>query len=122
MEIRLALAEETGTVEARRDLSLSYNRLGDIARTEGQLVKARGYYKKGLELALALAKESPTLEHYDDVTTSCYYLSTVVTKTAEKKAYLTKAIELCESLIKHAPSNARYQQKYQFLRQELAKL
>ena len=44
LEIREALARETGTVEARRDLSISLNRLGDIRKARGDLYGAEFCY------------------------------------------------------------------------------
>ena len=48
--VHIELVEETGTVESRRDLSISYGRLGDIHKAKGSLEGALEYYEKGLEL------------------------------------------------------------------------
>ena len=51
-----------GTVEARRDLSVSYNNLGDIAIALGDLAGAKKWYEQGLAISTALAEETGTVE------------------------------------------------------------
>ena len=56
-----AIAEETGTVEARRYLSVSNDTLGEIAQARGMLSEAEEWYQKGLEIYEAIAKETETI-------------------------------------------------------------
>ena len=72
LEIARQLAQETHTVEARKDLSISLNRLGDTAEAEGNLSEAREYYTESLEIARQLAKETDMLQSYDDLAVSFY--------------------------------------------------
>ena len=62
LALREALAAETGTVEARRDLSISYNKLGGICEARGDLAGAAAYYEKCHALLEALAAETGTVE------------------------------------------------------------
>ena len=62
LELTKALAEGANTTNAglKRDLSVSYNKLGDVAAAGGNLAAARAAYDKGLELRKALAEADPT--------------------------------------------------------------
>ena len=51
--------DDRNDVEARRDLSGSYERLGDVHLQMKQMDKARGYYQKVLDENLALARSAP---------------------------------------------------------------
>jgi tetratricopeptide (TPR) repeat protein len=61
----LALAEQQAkanptSAAAQRDVSVSYNKLGDVAVQIGQLSEAKKRYEQGLALAGQLAKANPT--------------------------------------------------------------
>jgi hypothetical protein len=43
----------------QRDLSVSYNRIGDVQRAQGDLPSALSSYKQGLEIAQKLAARDP---------------------------------------------------------------
>jgi tetratricopeptide (TPR) repeat protein len=76
-ELRRALAEETGAVESRRDLSVSCDRLGDVARARGKLDEAEEWYRQSYELRKALAEETGTVEARRDLSISCNFLGGV---------------------------------------------
>ena len=60
MEIRETLAaRDTGNTQWQRDLSVSHNRLGDIATAQGDLPAAKAAYTAGLEIAKTLAARDP---------------------------------------------------------------
>ena len=47
-----------------RDLSISYNRLGDLARSGGDPAAARRYYEDGLKIAKRLSDAAPENADY----------------------------------------------------------
>lgn len=49
-------------MQARQDLSFSYNKLGDISRAQGDLAGAWALYEKGLAIRERLAAETGTVE------------------------------------------------------------
>ena len=51
-----SLAEETNTVQSRRDLAISCDCLGNIAKAQGKLSEAEEWYRKSLALREALAE------------------------------------------------------------------
>jgi tetratricopeptide (TPR) repeat protein len=55
----LARANPTD-VQLRRDLSISYNKLGDLARAAGDAGQAERLYRQSLELREVLARANPT--------------------------------------------------------------
>ncbi len=60
LAIREALAKaDPNNAQAKRDLSVSYNKLGDVHLQLGATDKALQSYQKGLELSEALAKADP---------------------------------------------------------------
>ena len=55
---RLAAADPANT-EWQRDLSVSRNKLGDVARAAGDLATARGHYRASLDIRERLAAADP---------------------------------------------------------------
>ena len=55
---RLAAADPANT-GWQRDLSVSHNKLGDVAAAAGDLTAARGHYQAGLDIAARLAAADP---------------------------------------------------------------
>jgi serine/threonine protein kinase/class 3 adenylate cyclase/Flp pilus assembly protein TadD len=53
-------AEDPTDVQAQRDLSVSYERLGDVSLQAGQVAEALGHYQKLLEISQKLAVADPT--------------------------------------------------------------
>ena len=74
LRIRSALAEETGTAEARRDLSISYYKCGEIAEKQYNWELARSYYEKCLEIRLTLTEEVETFQAFEDLQSIYCYL------------------------------------------------
>ncbi len=59
-----------------RDLSISYERLGDLARSTGDGVSARRYYEDGLRIRQRLAEGAPESADYArDVWVSCWRMA-----------------------------------------------
>jgi tetratricopeptide (TPR) repeat protein len=61
LDIRLKPAQADPTdAEAHRDLSISYEKLGDVNRQLGNVPAAREAYQKDLDISLKLAQADPT--------------------------------------------------------------
>ena len=58
IRVRLAAADPANT-GWQRDLSVSHNRLGDVAVAAGDLAAARTAYQAGLDIAVRLAAADP---------------------------------------------------------------
>ncbi|TNC97238.1 MAG: hypothetical protein FD119_1330 [Stygiobacter sp.] len=60
LDLRQALARDNpASAEAKRDLLVSYENLGDVARQAGDLTTARRFYQDRLDLAQDLASDNP---------------------------------------------------------------
>ena len=70
LEIRRRLAEELGTPESRRDVSVSLDRLGGIEAQRGELDRAWERFAETLEIGRRLAEELGTPESRRDVSVS----------------------------------------------------
>ena len=64
------LARELGMPEARRDVSVSCNKVGDVALARGKLGEAEMRYREGLDVARTLARELQTPQARRDVSVS----------------------------------------------------
>ena len=56
------LKSEIDAAQTRRDLSISYRKLGDISRAQGNLYEAKAFYEKSLIVSERLAAETGTVE------------------------------------------------------------
>ena len=75
-----------------RDLSISYERLGDICKAQGDLSGAKDYYLKALAISERLAAESEGTQAKDDLAVSYYKIGTFEgTDRNERIGYLQKA-------------------------------
>ncbi len=71
--------ESPGDAQTQQDVSVSYNKLGDVTLQLGQAEQALGYYRQGLEIAERLARESPgDAQAQRDVMVSRYKLGGVL--------------------------------------------
>ena len=70
MEIREGLAEQLGTPDSLRDLSVSCDKLGDVAVAEGNLQEAKAYYKRSMEIRERLSETLGTPQSLDDLLVS----------------------------------------------------
>ncbi|MBO5767499.1 MAG: tetratricopeptide repeat protein, partial [Clostridia bacterium] len=102
-------AEETNTVEAWRNRSVSYERLGDIYIYEDNTAKAKEYYEKSLAIREQLAKETNTVEAFHDLAIS-YYRMSLVCQGEEKRGYLIKALDIMNALCEACPDIAEFKQ------------
>jgi len=68
---------EESTANARRELSVSFTKLGDLCKEEGDLTGAREYYERAYEIDEALAAENGTVWAERDLSISCERLGNV---------------------------------------------
>jgi hypothetical protein len=61
---------KANTPQNRRELSVSYNRLGDIAEAQDQLSQSKAWFEKDLELSEALLREANTPQNRRDLSFS----------------------------------------------------
>ncbi len=80
------LAEEMGTVSARRDLSVSCARLGIVCEALGDMTSAEVYYLEGLKIDEALVQETETREACRNLSVSYNYLGDL----AQIRGYLAQ--------------------------------
>jgi tetratricopeptide (TPR) repeat protein len=52
-------AQNPDSAQAQRDLSVSFNKLGDVAKQAGDVAAARGRYEQGLAVREKLAAQNP---------------------------------------------------------------
>ena len=85
LRIRLGLAAgEPGNSGYQRDLSISYDRLGDLAVKEGQGERARELFQQGLEIRIRLAAGEPgNTEYQRDLSVSYNMLGNLAVKKGQ---------------------------------------
>jgi len=109
---RLAKAEPD-RADYQRDLSVSYNKMGDLYRALGQGEGARQMYLKDLEIAERLAKAEPDRADYQrDLSVSYNRMGDLYRALGQgegaRQAY-QGALEIAERLAKAEPDRADYQ-------------
>ena len=57
-------------MQRQRDLSVSHNKLGDVARAAGDLAAARAAYQASLDIAVRLAAADPANTLWGSITRS----------------------------------------------------
>lgn len=107
-------------MEARRDLSISYHKLGNIAEARGDLDGAQAYYRKELEIAMALAEETRTVASVDDLAVAHFRLALVC--PGEAVAHLQEAARLWDLLCDACPEVAEYRRRAQLAQKMLDRL
>ena len=101
LQIAEQLAGETGTVEARCDLSVSYNNLGDICKAQGRLTEAQQYYEQSLQIDEQLAEETGTVEARRDLSISYNNLGDICEAQGgltEAQQYYEQSLQIFEQL------------------------
>ena len=83
MEIRRGLEESLGTPQARRDLSVSLDNVGQVAEARGDWDAAQTAYLESLELARELEDLLGTPQAQRDVSTSQENLKRLSQKRAD---------------------------------------
>jgi serine/threonine-protein kinase len=99
------------SAEARRDLAVSHNKLGDVYLRLGDSKAALDAYKKGLEVSQRVADADPTSpEAQRDLSASHLFLGDAYLRLGDSKAALdnyTKALEVRRRLADADPANAQ---------------
>ena len=93
--------------QMQRDLSVSYERLGDIAKARNDYRAAEGYYAKALEISERLAEKYP-----EDLSFSYEKLGDIAKARNDYKAaegYYAKALEISERLAEKYPDDPNLQ-------------
>ncbi len=98
---------------AQRNLSISYEKLGDVCVTQGDLPGAKDYYQKALEISQKLAEASPdSAEAQRDLSVSYEKLGNVCMKQGDlpgARDYHQNALEISQKLAKASPDSAKAQ-------------
>lgn len=105
-------------MEARRNLSVSYNTIGDIAKARGMLGEAEKWYCKSLALSESLADETENVVCRDDLAVSYYKIGIL----KEDKAMLKRALSIWEQLTELCPDTPRYRENAKIAKRAVAEL
>jgi tetratricopeptide (TPR) repeat protein len=90
-------ARDPGNSDWQRDLSVSYNKVGDVQVQQGDLAGALGSYRKDLAIADTLAARDPNnAEWQRDLIVSLAKMG----KVSQDKSYFKRALDVAESLQK----------------------
>ena len=111
----------------QRDLSVSFNKLGDLARAQGNLPEAQRLFGEDLRIAQRLAESDPANAAWQrDLFYSCYLIATKVfqpqNRWAEALALMEKALRISERLAASAPTNVMWQNDVKASRRLVAEL
>ena len=114
LEIAEKLAEKfPGDQQMQRDLSASYNKLGDIAKARNDYKAAEGYYAKALEIGERLAEKYPDDPKMQrDLSVSYDNLGGIAKARNDYRAaegYYAKALEIGERLTEKYPDDPQMQ-------------
>ncbi|MBL8482338.1 MAG: tetratricopeptide repeat protein, partial [Rhodocyclaceae bacterium] len=114
----LAIAQRLAAAEPQhagyqRDLSVSYERLGDLMRTLGQADTARQYFEQSLDLRARLAAAEPQRADYQrDLSVSYEKLGNVLHdlgQTDAARQYYEQDLDIAQRLVRAEPQRADYQ-------------
>nr|MDU9043552.1 tetratricopeptide repeat protein [Candidatus Electrothrix aestuarii] len=114
LEIRERLAaSDPSSVSAQRDLSVSYNNLGNIQQSLGRSDEALGYYTKSLEISERLAASDPSsVSAQRDLSVSYEKMGDLqqsLGRSDEALGYYIKSLEIRERLVESDPSSVSAQ-------------
>ena len=99
--------KERGFARAQRCQAVSYSKLGDICRAEGDLAGARSYYEQNLELTKQLAEEAPALQNGRDLSISYNRMGEICQaqgNLAGARNYYVQCLELFKQLVEESPT------------------
>ncbi len=111
--------KDAWTAQSRRDLSVSYNKLGGIAEAMRNLKAAKGYYEQDLEISRAIADETRTVSAYDDLAVSYYKLGVIGNYDT---SYLQKAHDIWSQLSMQCPSDPELKRRCDIVQNILKEL
>jgi serine/threonine protein kinase len=103
-------AADPSTVQAQLDLSIAYNKLGDVELRSGQMAEALASHQKSLEITQKLAAAFPSdAQAQRGLSVSYNKLGDVQFEAGKLKAALAahqKMLEICQQLASADPSDA----------------
>ena len=106
-------AAEPNRADYQRDLSVSFNKLGDLLGSLGEGEQARAYYEKSLAISERLAAAEPNRADYQrDLSVSYEKLGDLLRSLGEgeqARAYYEKSLAIRERLAAAEPNRADYQ-------------
>ena len=105
-------------MESRRDLSVSYDNVGDIYRAMGKDFYASTMYAAAMWLSKDLAEETHTIESEDDLALSHYRMGNV-TRGAERQSHYREAYRIWDDLARRYPENPAYAQRRDMVKKYL---
>lgn len=107
LEVMEVLTAESPTIQNRRELSVSHNRVGDIRQAQGDLDEALACFQKDIEISEALATESPTIQNRRDLSVSCYKIGGIRQAQGDSDEAMVcfqKSLEISEALAAESPT------------------
>ena len=105
-----ALADETRSVDARDDLSVSLIKVGDILKKQGDHEGAAALYREAEAICRKLRKESALLRYQKTHAAACEKLAGALKKTGgesglrEAAALFREAVLIREQIVREAPT------------------
>jgi tetratricopeptide (TPR) repeat protein len=122
-----ALAErEPGNTGYQRDLSVSYNKLADLALAEGDPDTARRFYTDGLDIRRGLAEREPgNTGHQRDLSVSYERLADLALAEGDPdtaRRFYTDGLDIRRGLAEREPGNTGYQRDLSVSYERLADL
>ena len=105
--------EHPNRADYQRDLSVSYERMGDLLRALGQGEQAKTFYEKSLRIRERLAADEPNRAHYQrDLSFSYNKLGDLLRALGQgeqAKTFYEKSLRVRERLAADEPNRADYQ-------------
>jgi tetratricopeptide (TPR) repeat protein len=119
---RKLAAQDKGNAQAQRDVSVSFNKVGDMKRRGGDQAGALGAYQESLDIRRKLAaQDQGNAEAQADLVVSLYKMATVG-DTQQARAALTEALSIVENLEREQKLTAQQKDWPGLLRAALSKL
>ncbi len=117
-------AADPKDAQAQRDLSISYDRLGDVSVQSGDLQAALRYYQDGLDIRKKQAAADPTnVEAQTDLFISYWKLGSVEKTTlehAKAREWFRKGLAVLQPLHKEGKLHGQFKNAVAHMQQEIA--
>lgn len=87
----------------KRNLQVSYNKIGVILKAQGDIDEAEKYYHEGFKIATSIAEETNTIQSRRDLFASCTHMGDIAReqkKLNEAKEWYLYSLSLCKTLAK----------------------
>lgn len=103
----------------RRNLSVSYDRLGKIREEQGDLAGARAFYEKSLAISERLTAELGAVEAYDVLAVSCFNVAATANTVEEQQNYMREAEAIWGRLAAQCPGVRSFAERLTIVRRYL---